>query len=83
MSTKVKFKKIVRIIVFAFCIFGLTHQTYDLVLQYRSGTIVNFLLTSFTFSRLPAIRICYPMLASMKKLTKFYLKNKAFQRPSL
>jgi hypothetical protein len=72
MPTKVKVKEIGKVFIFAFCIFGLSYQTYQLVLQYRSGTIVNLYLTFFRTSRLPAITICYPMFTSMEKIAKLY-----------
>jgi hypothetical protein len=52
MPTKVKIKEFGKVFIFVFCIFGLSYQTYQLVLQYRSEAIVNLRLTFFRLSRL-------------------------------
>jgi hypothetical protein len=71
MPTKVKIKEFGKVLIFAFCIFGLSYQTYQLLLQYRSGAIVHLSLVFFRTSRLPAISICYSMFTSLEKLSKF------------
>ena len=71
MSSKERFKLLLKVIVCLICLFGLSFHASILISQFVWGqTVVNVKVEKIKYNKIPAITICYPRFLSMKGLAE-------------